>query len=123
MKVTAYADATNDTGTGTFDPVTEMVPEEGVGSNRVPYTATSGMEYVYFPFGSTKTMDAFVDDSTVEFTLTDQLVPAGSPDIANVKKKCDVTAENVMFTLAAEPFTVTIPDAGVARYPEMAAIV
>jgi len=70
---------------------------------------------LYVPFGSEKNMVEVTDDFSTLFTVTDQLVPDGSPD--SVYFTAYPYGDQAIVTLADAPETGTEPDAGVALYP------
>ena len=71
--------------------------------------------YEYVPFGSVNDMVEVVELSGAPFSVTDQLVPDGSPLSVNVTVYVVTTdAVNVTAFETEAPLTVTDPDDGLA---------
>lgn len=82
------------------------------------YTPTGETEYAYEPFTSEKVIDAVIDDRSNPLSVTFQFDPAASPD--SVNKTVYVVDPGRWNAIGCEtelPFTVTVPEAGFARYP------
>lgn len=84
-------------------------PDDGLAA----YPATVPTKNGYVPFGSVNVIARTIDVFVVPISVTDQLVPLGSPLSANVTEYF-VTGVNAIDRLTVVPDTVTVPDPGLA---------
>ena len=67
----------------------------------------------YVPLGSVNEIVLLLDVSVLLFNVTDQEVPDGNPDSANVTEYVFTdTGVNVIASFTLAPFTVTVPEDG-----------
>ena len=106
------------TPTETGAPCTVTEPVSGVTMTSCVLFRTV---YEYVPLGSRKVIELPVETWNVPASVTAQFVPDGSPLSVNVTAYVVAAdAVNVIDFDTAAPFTVTLPELGLALYPETA---
>mgnify|MGYP006267746115 FL=1 len=85
------------------------------------YPDTPPTVYAYAPFGSVNAI-VLVDDAWwFPARVTDHGVPDGRPDSVNVTAYVGaVPLVNAIVCVTSAPWTVTLPEVGVAVYPDTA---